>query len=172
MDRGSVACPGAAIAERREQHLPSKPLETDLRTAGSSFLDDVPAWRCRLRGTCRGAPARPRRAPAASCDMATGLAAIHARSTSPLAEAPRHGHRPLQAAPANRRGRHGRGLHGRADRAGRAARGAEDHQAGHGHAAGDRPVRGRAAGPGDDGPPEHRQGARRRHDRQRAGPTS
>ena len=29
------------------------------------------------------------------------------------------------------------------------------------------PVRGRAAGPGADGPPEHRQGARRRHDRRR-----
>ena len=38
----------------------------------------------------------------------------------------------------------------------------EDHQAGHGHAASDRPLRGRAAGPGDDGPSEHRQGARRR----------
>ena len=49
---------------------------------------------------------------------------------------------------------------------------AEDHQAGHGHAAGDRPVRGRAAGAGADGPPEHRQGARRRRDRQRAGRTS
>ena len=32
-----------------------------------------------------------------------------------------------------------------------------DSQAGH------RPLRGRAAGPGPDGPPEHRQGARRRH---------
>ena len=38
----------------------------------------------------------------------------------------------------------------------------EGAQAGHGHPAGDRPVRGRAAGPGPDGPPEHRQGARRR----------
>ncbi len=53
-----------------------------------------------------------------------------------------------------------------------AAGGAQDHQAGHGHAAGDRPVRGRAAGPGHDGPPEHRQGARCGHDRQSAGPTS
>ena len=35
----------------------------------------------------------------------------------------------------------------------------QDHQAGHGHAAGDRPLRGRAAGAGDDGPSEHRQGA-------------
>ena len=46
--------------------------------------------------------------------------------------------------------------------------GAEDHQAGHGHQAGHRPVRGRAAGPGDDGPPQHRQGPRRR--RHRVGP--
>ena len=43
--------------------------------------------------------------------------------------------------------------------------GAEGHQAGHGHEAGDRPLRGRAPGPGDDGPPQHRQGPRRRHHR-------
>ena len=35
-----------------------------------------------------------------------------------------------------------------------------------------RPLRGRAAGPGPDGPPQHRQGPRRRHDRRRAAPTS
>ena len=43
----------------------------------------------------------------------------------------------------------------------------EDHQAGDGHEAGDRPVRGRAAGAGADGPPQHRAGARRRHHRHR-----
>ena len=53
-----------------------------------------------------------------------------------------------------------------------AARGAQDHQAGHGHAAGDRPLRGRAAGAGDDGPSEHRQGARRRARPTAAGRTS
>ena len=37
---------------------------------------------------------------------------------------------------------------------------------------GHRPLRGRAAGPGPDGPPQHRQGPRRRHHRRRAGPTS
>ena len=42
---------------------------------------------------------------------------------------------------------------------------AEGHQAGHGHAAGGRPLRGRAAGAGDHGPPEHRQGVRRRRRR-------
>ena len=52
------------------------------------------------------------------------------------------------------------------------ARGAEGHQAGHGHAAGDRPLRGRAAGAGDDGPPQHRQSVRRRRHRRPAGRTS
>ena len=37
---------------------------------------------------------------------------------------------------------------------------------------GRRPVRGRAPGAGADGPPQHRQGLRRRHHRHRAGPTS
>ena len=81
---------------------------------------------------------------------------------------PRHGHRPLQAAGADRRGGHGRRLRGRADPARPPQGGAEDHQAGHGHEAGHRPVRGRAPGPGDDGPPQHRQGPRRR--RHRIGP--
>ncbi len=36
----------------------------------------------------------------------------------------------------------------------------------------DRPVRGRTPGAGDDGPPQHRQGPRRRHHRRPAGPTS
>ena len=77
---------------------------------------------------------------------------------------PRHGHRPVQAAGADRRRRHGRRLHGRADPARAPQGGAEDHQAGHGYEAGHRPVRGRAPGAGDDGPPQHRQGARcRRH---------
>ena len=53
----------------------------------------------------------------------------------------------------------GVGLHGRAGAAGPPQGGAEDHQAGHGHAAGDRPLRGRAAGAGDDGSSQHRQGA-------------
>ena len=50
--------------------------------------------------------------------------------------------------------------------------GAEGHQAGDGHPAGRRPLRGRAAGPGADGPPQHRQGPRRRRHRHRAAPTS
>ena len=51
-----------------------------------------------------------------------------------------------------------------ADRAGPAAGGGQGHQAGHGQPAGAGAVRGRAAGAGPDGPPEHRQGARRRGD--------
>ena len=47
-----------------------------------------------------------------------------------------------------------------------APRGAKDHQAWHGHAAGDRPLRGRAASAGDDGPSEHCQGARCGHNGQ------
>ena len=95
-----------------------------------------------------------------------------AHDPSPPAEGARHGHRPLQAAGADRRGGHGRRLHGRADAPGPPQGGPEGHQAGHGHAAGDRPVRGRAPGPGADGPPQHRQGPRRRRHRVRAGPTS
>ena len=53
------------------------------------------------------------------------------------------------------------------DRAGPPHGRAEDHQARHGQPPGHRPLRGRAAGPGHDGPPQHRQGPRRRHDRQR-----
>ena len=41
------------------------------------------------------------------------------------------------------------------------------HQGRHGLPAGPRPLRGRAAGAGPDGPPQHRPGARRRHDRRR-----
>ena len=54
-------------------------------------------------------------------------------------------------------GGHRRGVHGRAGASRSAPRGTQDHQAGHGHAAGDRPLRGRAASPGDDGPSEYRQ---------------
>jgi ribosomal protein S20 len=66
---------------------------------------------------------------------------------------------------ADRRGRIRHGVPGRAAAApsryaGR--RGAQGHQAGHGHQAGGRALRGRAPGAGDDGPPQRREGARRR----------
>ena len=83
----------------------------------------------------------------------------------PVDRGRRHGHRPLQAAPADRRGGHGHGLHGRADPAGAADGRAEAHQGRHGQPPGPRPVRGRAPGAGPDGPPQHRQGLRRRHHR-------
>ena len=87
---------------------------------------------------------------------------IHRRSTSHLSEKPRHADRPVQAAAADRRRRHGHGLHGRADPARPAQGRPQGHQAGHGQPAGHRPLRGRAAGPGDDGPCQHRPRPRRR----------
>ena len=78
----------------------------------------------------------------------------------------RRAHRALQALAGDRRGRLRHGLDGGAVGAGHATRGAQDHQAGHGHAGGHRALRGRAAGAGDDGPPEHRQGLRRGRHRQ------
>ncbi len=92
------------------------------------------------------------------------------RRRAAVTRTPRHGHRPVQAAGADRRGRLRRRLHGRADAAGPPQGRPEGPQAGHGHAAGGRPLRGRAAGPGAHGPPQHRQGLRRRHHRRRAGP--
>ena len=79
----------------------------------------------------------------------------------------RHAGRPLQALGEDWRGRHGRGLHGRAGPAGPPTGRPEDHQAGDGHRSGRRPVRGRAAGAGPDGSPEHRPRLRRRRHRQR-----
>ena len=75
---------------------------------------------------------------------------------------PRHGHRPVQAATADRRRRHGHGLHGRADPARPAQGRPQGDQARHGQPAGHRPLRGRAAGAGDDGPRQHRPRLRRR----------
>ena len=92
-----------------------------------------------------------------------GLAADYRHARHRRAAGPDH--RPLQAPGGDRRGGDGRGLHGRAAGAGPPQGGPEDHQAGHGHPAGDRPLRGRAAGPGADGPPQHRPGARRGGDR-------
>ena len=74
----------------------------------------------------------------------------------------RHPHRPLQAAGADRRRRHGRRLHGRAAAAGPPTVALKIIKPGMDTQAGDRPLRGRAPGPGPDGPSEHRQGARRR----------
>ena len=104
----------------------------------------------------------------ASCDLldAPDRALRRSTASSDLRDC-RRGHRPVHAVAADRRGGHGRRLDGRADAPGAPQGRAEDHQAGNGQPPGDRPVRGGAASPGDDGPPEHRQGPRRRHDRGR-----
>ena len=73
----------------------------------------------------------------------------------------------VQADRGDRRGRHGQRLHGPADRAREAGRRGQGHQGRHGLEGRAGPVRGGAAGAGDDGSPEHRQGARRRHHRRR-----
>ena len=85
-----------------------------------------------------------------------------------IAERPGDGDRPLQAAGADRRRRLRRRLHGRADSepvrrkvALKIIKPGMDTRAGH------RPLRGRAAGAGADGPSQHRPGARRRRDRLR-----
>ena len=75
----------------------------------------------------------------------------------------RPGGRPLQAARSDRRRGHGHGLGGRADAAGAPQGGPEAHQGRHGLEVRPGALRGRAAGAGPDGPPQHRQGARRRH---------
>ncbi len=80
-----------------------------------------------------------------------------------------HRRRPLQAPRADRRGRHGHGLDGRAARPGQAAGRPEADQARDGLQGRPGPLRGRAAGAGADGPPQHRQDPRRRHDPRRAG---
>ena len=123
-----------------------------------------------LRPQRRGRPrCRPRRrgrpelAEAATPDGRCRLAAAR----------PGTRHRPVQAAGADRRRRHGhRSSWPSRPQPVRRRVAAQDHQAGHGLPPGHRPLRGGAAGAGPDGPPEHRQGPRRRHDRRAAGPTS
>jgi len=70
-----------------------------------------------------------------------------------------------------RRGRHGDRLPGRTAEADPPASRAQDHQIGHGLGSCHRPLRGRAPGADDDGPPEHRQGVRRRHRGRETGET-
>ena len=80
-------------------------------------------------------PLHPPRSPTATGD---GDRLARRRGRPPAARAargPGPGHRPVQAARADRRGRHGHRLHGRADRAGPPHGRLEGHQAGHGHAA-------------------------------------
>lgn len=68
--------------------------------------------------------------------------------------------RPVPHPAAAGHGRDGRSLGSGADRADPPSRGAEDHQAGDGHAPGDRSLRRGASGPGVDGSSGHREGVR------------
>ena len=86
--------------------------------------------------------------------------------------APRHGHRSLQTHGADRRGRLRPGLRRRAATPHPPQGGPEDHQARHGLARGHRPVRGRAAGPGADGPRRTSPGSSMPARPTAAGPTS
>ena len=90
----------------------------------------------------------------------------------PITEGPGTRIGPYKLLAADRRGRHGRRLHGRAGAARPPQGRAQDHQARDGHRPGHRPLRGRAAGTGADGPPQHRQGLRRRRHRHRPALTS
>ena len=129
----------------------------------AAYLDEMCGPDCRLAGSGRGPAAFPR----ARGQLPAGLALRsrrHAGRRRP-ARADRLPDRPVQAAAADRRGRHGRRLHGRADRSRSGARSrsrsssrAWTRRQVH------RPLRGRAAGPGADGPSQHRQGPRRRGD--------
>ena len=108
---------------------------------------------------------RPRRLPTRSrCRHGGGIR----RSPPPARQGPdrrrdRHRHRrPVHAGRGDRRGRHGLGLSGQPDRTGQAAGRAQADQDRHGLAGRAGPVRRRAAGPGADGPPEHRPHLRRR----------
>ena len=85
----------------------------------------------------------------------------------PIAESPGTVIGPYKLLRADRRRGFWRGVPGRAGAAGAAPGGSEDHQARHGHPPGDRPLRGRAAGLGDDGSSEHCQSARCRRHRER-----
>ena len=80
--------------------------------------------------------------------------------------------RPLQTAGADRRRGHGRRLHGRASKPVKRRVALKIIKPGMDTQAGDRPLRGRAAGTGDDGPSQHRQGARCAARPNRADPTS
>ncbi len=79
----------------------------------------------------------------------------------------RHPRRQVQADRRDRRGRHGQRLHGPADRTREACGGGQGHQGRHGLQGGAGPVRGRTAGAGADGPPQHRPRAGRRRHRRR-----
>ena len=142
---------------------PSSPPRSSARRPGNGPRSSTrPAGRTPSYASGSRPCCGPTTRPAGSCATARRRAVPRTTIGRARQRGPRHRHRPVQAAGADRRGRLRRRLHGRADRAGPPQGRAEGPQAGHGHPAGGRPLRGRAAGPGDHGPPEHRQGVRRR----------
>ena len=151
----------AALADRGTRRLPRPGLCRPGRLA--------PTGRTNARG-----PAARRQLPGAGsqggrCDERARLRPPAANGGPRRSDRPRRldPRRQVQADRGDRRRRHGQRLHGPADRAGEAGRRGQGHQGRHGLEGGAGPLRGRAAGPGHDGPPEHRQGARRRHHRRR-----
>ena len=97
------------------------------------------------------------------CHHATAEPAPSPSRRGPDGRRDRHRHRrPVHAGRGDRRGGHGLGVSGQPDRAGQAAGGAQADQDRDGFAGRAGPVRRRAAGPGADGPPQHRPHLRRR----------
>ena len=160
-----------AVTRSGQEHLPRRRWRSRRPTSAQAYLDGAVRRRCRPAPRGRGA-----------------AAAHHAGRQLPRV---RQRHRPASATvdePTAERpgtvigpyklleqiGEGGMGVVFMAEQtaAGPPQGGPEDHQAGHGHAAGHRPLRGRAAGPGADGPSQHRQGPRRRRRPSRAGRTS
>ena len=122
----------------------------------------IPRWQHGSRRCC--APTRKARA-SWSIPLLSHLQPVSRRSLSADLRSSRGGNRAVQAAGADRRRGLRRRLHGRADSEPvRRKVALKVIKPGMDTRAGDRPLRGRAAGAGADGPPEHRQGARRRRD--------
>ena len=156
---GDRAMTDRELVHCRQCNLRSTSAEARRRTCDDACGDD-PAAAATSRSPAR-VPTRGRELPR----IPAALRLPPRRPPASSTELPGHGHRPVQAAAADRRGGHGHGLHGRADPAGAADGRAEAHQGRHGQPPGPRPLRGRTPGAGPDGPPQHRQGPRRRHHR-------
>ena len=114
----------------------------------------------------QGAGSAPNDASVPACEPEPGET-VPRPAPPPLTEGPGATIGGYQLAPQDRRGGHGRRVHGRATEAGQAEGRAQDHQARHGFRAGDRPVRGRTSSVGPHEPPQHRPGARGGDDRRR-----
>ena len=156
-----------------EESLFAAALEVELAADREAFLDEACAGDLALRRAGRP-PARGPREGLRHPRHAGHGAGVRPRppGRASTGASPERGHgppgrRPLPAARGDRRGGHGHGLAGRADAAGPPQGGREARPGGDGLEVRPGALRGRAAGPGPDGPPQHRQGPRRRHHRGR-----